>query len=331
MTRLLSKKTNKNLMLAMTFVFAVSAVAEAQFMIQGQSYSACGNKETLLADFANPAGTLSNEQYSGLVLVTVKGTGQSPAEEINDAFHIVARNTGELYRDQAYYQLVTTIDSEVKRNIDDISVNQIVYDMNYKAEATPPYVPSPNRKHRYSFVIDMSLMQPAATKPTQLRVGLVDGNYADNAGQFKITVQQLALDTDGDEIANPCDDDDDNDGCLDVSDANPLVYSKTEPCNDGRPTEQRDAATKAPVANELAIAPNPARQFTTVQLDKAPAADATLMIHDQLGKLVHQQVWPNGAKQLTLDLANNRFSAGLYTVQVADNAQTWTKQLTIVE
>jgi Secretion system C-terminal sorting domain len=177
---------------------------QAQFSIDGKSYIPYGKSETVVASFANPEGAVTSNRYTGLVLLTVSGVGQSPAENYNDAFYIYK---GFFRQDSLFYQLGATTQSTLHLNKNSNVTNQMVYDADAGKETDLGYVPRYNKDHDYAFVIDLNRMRPAPKAPTTIRLGVTDGIYTDNSGKFKITIAQLQedTDTDCDKVVDVCD------------------------------------------------------------------------------------------------------------------------------
>lgn len=165
---------------------SASAAQAAPFIIGGVSYSPTGVGENLTAAFANASGTLSSNSYSGLVLVTVSGTGQSLGTQYNDAFYVYAPTLGA-YAD--YYQLAVTRGPTVAYSTPDDAYQHVVYDVDAGTATTPPYRPLYRADHTYTFVLDSSGLTGGATGA--LRFGVNDGIYSDNSGSFSIRVDQL--------------------------------------------------------------------------------------------------------------------------------------------
>jgi hypothetical protein len=113
--------------------------------------------ETLVANFADASGTVTADQYSGLVLVTVSGSGHSLGTDLNDAFYLytgVFANAPHNDVAGGFYQLEITKGSSVSDNPADDAVNQIVYDVDAGIATGSPYLPAYRSDHTYSFIID---------------------------------------------------------------------------------------------------------------------------------------------------------------------------------
>ncbi|MBX9583724.1 MAG: hypothetical protein K2X87_25765 [Gemmataceae bacterium] len=117
-----------------------SARADAAIVVGGVTYVPSGPSETVIAPFIDPNGATTVNAYSGLVLLTVSGTGQSFATLINDAFYFDITNVP--VHDPDFYQLVATKGPSVSLNTPDNAYEHIVYDVDAGAEVTPPYTPA---------------------------------------------------------------------------------------------------------------------------------------------------------------------------------------------
>jgi hypothetical protein len=182
----------------------LAPTAQAQFSIDGKSYVTHGNTETLTTAFDSPLGTVTTQRYKNLVLLEVKGVGQSPAENYNDAFYIYK---GFFRQDSFFYQLGATTESSFHLNTASNVSKQVVFDALTGKTCGRDDVPAYQKDHVYSFVIDLALMPKAPKTPTNIRFGLTDGIYSDNSGVFTITISQLEedTDTDCDKVLDICD------------------------------------------------------------------------------------------------------------------------------
>lgn len=126
--------------------------------------------ETLTATFTSPDGGVTAYNYSGIVRVTVSGTGQSLAREMNDAFY--KYDPLPIMHNAFYYQLAfdtTTLTAHDK----------------YKGaeRAIVGALPTYSASHVYSFLLDTGTATPA-----KLHFGVVDGMFSDNSGAYTITI-----------------------------------------------------------------------------------------------------------------------------------------------
>jgi hypothetical protein len=164
--------------------------AATPFVIGGLAYAPTGPTETVIAPFNLTSGGLSVQAYSGLVLLTVSGTGASEGSTVGDAFY---RGFVAPAHDANHYQLVVTTDASVVVNNDDDAYRHIVYDVDAGLEVSKPYTPAYRSDHVYQFVLDLSAQSPAT--PAQLRFGVNDGSYGDNVGgdgAYTIRITQLS-------------------------------------------------------------------------------------------------------------------------------------------
>lgn len=170
--------------------FLASEASATSFVIGGTSYSPSSPSETVIAPFNDPSGALSVNNYTGMVLLTVSGTGASLGATLGDAFYYAFWSPTH---DANHYQLVVTTDGSVVVNSDDDAYRHIVYDVDAGTEVSKPYTPAYRPDHTYQFVLDLSLQSPAT--PAQLRFGVNDGSYGDNNGgdgAYTIRITQLS-------------------------------------------------------------------------------------------------------------------------------------------
>lgn len=122
------------------------------FVIGGVSYIPCIPSETVVAPFTTTAGGVTINQYSGLVLLTVSGTGQSAGASLNDAFYFDIPGNPTHLTD--FFQLVTTIGPSVFSGVlnPNDAYRHIVYDVDAGTEVTPSYVPPFRANNTYTFI-----------------------------------------------------------------------------------------------------------------------------------------------------------------------------------
>ena len=151
--------------------------------------AAQASAEALTANFANSGGAVTANEYSGLVEVTVSGSGNSLFGDLNDAFYLyTGAFAGSPHNDSAggFYQLEITKGPTLAENQPDDAVNHIVYDVNAGTAVTSPYLPAYRADHTYSFLIDTGSI--AGPGSSALRFGVDDGQYGDNSGAYTIEV-----------------------------------------------------------------------------------------------------------------------------------------------
>lgn len=124
--------------------------------------------EVIQVDFTQPNGGQSVGQYSGIITVTVSGTGQSLGSRVNDAFYLVDTQT----HDASYYQLTFGLNPLVPLNPSQNAVNYIVGGL-------PAYSPT----NTYTFQLDTG-----TDTLSTLYFGVGDGIFSDNSGFFTVTI-----------------------------------------------------------------------------------------------------------------------------------------------
>ncbi len=126
--------------------------------------------ETITVPFTTPS-TGTTEQYSGIVRVTVSGTGFSRGADINDAFYFSPSGAVE---PSGYYQLGFSTSPLQPFDAANAAFSSVIGGR-----------PAFNVSGVYSF-----LLNTGSTAPTNLYFGVTDGNFGDNGGAFSITVIQ---------------------------------------------------------------------------------------------------------------------------------------------
>lgn len=127
--------------------------------------------EVVSVSFTTPTGGQSVGTYSGVVNLTVSGTGFSLGPRINDAFYDVLTQT----RDPSYYQLTFGTAPLVPFNPAQNAVNFLVGPL-------PAYSPT----NTYSFQLNTGLVTPGI-----LYFGVSDGNFGDNGGAYRIVINAV--------------------------------------------------------------------------------------------------------------------------------------------
>lgn len=219
------------------------------YTIGGVNYTPCGSTETVVAPFNSVFGAATTGLYSGMVRLTVSGTGASLGSVPGDAFYIFI--PGSPSHDVNHYQLVTTIQGNVHHSTNSINdaYRHIVYDVDAGIATTPPYTPPYHANNTYSFIINMNTLTPNNPSPVPLRLGVNDGSYGDNfcsgcTNNYTVQVTQLCApppctDSDNDGICDGADNcpntpnanqaDSDNDGTGDACDLCPNDPNKLAP------------------------------------------------------------------------------------------------------
>lgn len=190
-------------------------VVKAQTTIEGVDYVRSGPGETVTAPFipAEPGSGPPDDEpgadavvtiglYSGLVELTVSGTGESSATRLNDAFWVFTdlghNPLTTPYNDSIWYQL--NVSTQTLLGLYDLGFNttttpptqlakyKIVYDLDADTEVSPVYVPAYRSEHTYSIVVDLG-----TDVPSQVHFGVSDGIFSDNSGAYTITLYQLGI------------------------------------------------------------------------------------------------------------------------------------------
>lgn len=198
----MTKTILATLFVAMTLMVGATGLQESfaeELTINGTNYQS-GITEIVNATFAVPDGGDTLESYSGLVLLTVSGIGESLATSDNDAFYLFENRFGNAItprNDPLHYQL-TYDASHLLGGPAFIAKNSIVFDVDAGVNATSPYVPAYREDHTYTFVVNTGLVGSSV-----LHFGVSDGIFSDNTGAYNIEVTQLEVTVD--EKNNPCD------------------------------------------------------------------------------------------------------------------------------
>jgi hypothetical protein len=79
----------------------------------------------------------------------------------------------------------------------------------------------------------------------------------------------------------------------------------------------------------LTIAPNPAIYSVTMSMEGVDASGGTLLVFDQIGRLVQQQVIASDQRTTTLQVAE--FAPGLYRIMLKTGDGTVTRTLVVVK
>ena len=150
----------------------IKILLSALFLTAMASSSAMA--ETVITSFTQPDGGVTTGLYSGIVHITVSGTGMSLGSDLNDAFYLFDPQNPAVH-DPNYYQLSFSTSTLVPFAPGQDAVNFILGGL-------PVYNPS----HVYSFDLDTG-----SAVLTQLHFGVSDGNFADNSGSFTIEVSAV--------------------------------------------------------------------------------------------------------------------------------------------
>lgn len=175
--------------LATSLLLLPVGASASPIVIGGITYVQSGPSEQVDALFTVPDGGVSVNGYSGLVEITVWGTGESRSTQENDAFYVYSdlqHNPITPFHHSGYYELAFDSAPLIPYDPSRHASGFIVYDLDAGTPVTAPYLPAYRPDHTYSFVIDTGLLQPSL-----LHFGVSDGIFADNSGTYHIQLQQL--------------------------------------------------------------------------------------------------------------------------------------------
>jgi hypothetical protein len=177
-------------------------VASTSKNIGGKTYVRGAVTESLCVDFKEP-NTATNLEYSGLVEVVISGTGQSNGASYNDAFYgfdiNYPANTwtySPLGDYGALHHLAVNARSLTDSGHSPATVtNLVAYDPSLNGGTSidaQGYFPPYRLDHTYSFVIDVRDTEAnPGSVASKLHLGVIDGGFNDNSGQYNITLYQL--------------------------------------------------------------------------------------------------------------------------------------------
>lgn len=137
----------------------MSAAAVALLATAAPAFAA-----TTVVPFNAQTGATTTDMFSGLVRVTVTGTGFSNGNAINDAFYSTATQT----RNSGLYQLGFSTGSGFTAVANAIEGG---------------VVPAYSADNSYSFVLNTGL-----TAASALSFNVLDDNYRDNGGSYSVSV-----------------------------------------------------------------------------------------------------------------------------------------------
>lgn len=161
------------------------------FVIGGVTYSETGPTESVTALFNDSNGQPSTASYSGLVLLTVSGFGESLGTALNDAFYVFTNGAHAPiapFNDTSFYQLAFDSLPLVPLNPARDAKHYIVFDVDANVAVTPTYVPAYRADHTYSFIVNTGLVAPST-----LHFGTSNGVFTDNTGSHTVQVTQLQV------------------------------------------------------------------------------------------------------------------------------------------
>ncbi len=165
---------------------ALSLTAATQASAAGtaisDNYTRTSGGETIVAPFTAANGIASISTFSNFVEILVSGTGFSAGSNVNDAFYGPNASINDPYYQLGIGTNTGTQFAPFQPGL--AAVNRIVFieGMGAVANGTRPNY---NGSNTYRFVIN------AGASATPLTFGVLDGNYTDNGGQYRITAYQL--------------------------------------------------------------------------------------------------------------------------------------------
>ncbi|WP_010217907.1 PEPxxWA-CTERM sorting domain-containing protein [Sphingomonas sp. PAMC 26621] len=115
--------------------------------------------------FTAPTGVATTEAFSGLVRVTVSGTGFSNGAAVNDAFYSVSTQN----RNSGLYQLGFAANGAALKAVSNSIFGGVV--------------PTYSANNTYSFVLNTGLSQASL-----LSFGVLDDQFGDNGGSYTVSV-----------------------------------------------------------------------------------------------------------------------------------------------
>ena len=161
---------------------AVTVPAQAATTIAA-TYTRISPVEKITALFNSPTGATSTGVYAGPVEVLVSGTGFSAGSRINDAFYFPDDQTplaGSYYH-LGLSKFVTSLTMPPTQVIE-----SFISFIDNVGAVSPGTIPAFAADSTYHFVVN------AGTPATTLTLGVLDGVFADNGGQYNISLWQLA-------------------------------------------------------------------------------------------------------------------------------------------
>ena len=166
-----------------------TAPLTAAITFGGNTYATGTSTEILNAPFNSPTGTQTVNKYAGYILISVTGTGDAQGTNKNDAFYVYTDAGGNPVtpsHDPNYYQLrySTAAMSPLQPQFD--AYKFIVFDASTNTAVTPPYTPTYQPSHTYSFAVPVP-----GFAPSNLFFGTSDGIFNDNNGSYVVTITQL--------------------------------------------------------------------------------------------------------------------------------------------
>jgi hypothetical protein len=309
-------------LLLLAIACSFQQVLAQNYVIGGNSYIACSPSETVVAPFTTTAGGVTTNQYSGLVLLTVSGTGQSAGTSLNDAFYF--NIPGSPTHEPNFFQLVTTTGASVfdAPTNPNAAYRHIVYDVDAGIAVTPPYTPAFRTDNTYRFIIDMGTLVPPPAGPSILRLGVNDGVVSDNSGAYTIRVTQLCA------------------SCGENNGKVPVCHKGKELCISANalqahlahgdvagpcpPPSARSQDAAASIrqqedgvpAVKFVVNPNPANGLFTMRLSSLKAANAEVLVFNSMGVTVERRLVQLTGNDQTIKFSLENKPAGFYFVRM---------------
>ncbi len=161
---------------------AVALPAQAATTIAA-AYTRISAAENITAPFTASTGVSSVATYTGPVEVLVSGTGFSAGSLINDAFYYSPSGTptGGFYKLAIGTSAEPLVPFAATRN-----ASRLINFIDGVGAVSFGTAPAFSATGSYRFVADIGALS------SKLSFGVIDGNFGDNGGEYKITLWQLA-------------------------------------------------------------------------------------------------------------------------------------------
>jgi PEP-CTERM motif len=167
---------------AAVLTIAATTAAQAATTI-ASAFTRVSAVEAIIAPFTAGAGVTSTGTYTGFVEVLVTGTGYSNGPTINDAFYYTGTQTA-LAGNYYHLGLGTTAQPFVMPN-PTLGIERFMSFIDNVGAVPVSSIPAFAANNSYHFVIDLNVLS------SKLTLGVLDGVFSDNGGQYNISLWQL--------------------------------------------------------------------------------------------------------------------------------------------